>query len=45
MDHLMEVGDAISSSPSATRTRLTGSFLPDALKALTAARKVASGPF
>ena len=38
-------GEAISSSPSATSTRLTGSLRPAALKACRAARKVDSGPF
>ena len=38
-------GEPISSSPSATKTRLTGSFRPAPLKAWSAARKAASGPF
>ena len=40
-----KLGDPISSSPSATRTRLTGSLTPAVLNALTAVRKAISGPF
>ena len=38
-------GEAISSSPSATRTMLTGSLRPVALSAWSADRKAFSGPF
>jgi hypothetical protein len=38
-------GEPISSSPSATKTRFTGSFRPAPLYAWSAARKAASGPF
>ena len=38
-------GEPISSSPSATRTMLTGGLRPAARSACSAARKVASGPF
>ena len=38
-------GDPISSSPSATRTRFTGSFTPAPLNAWSAARNADSGPF
>ena len=38
-------GEPISSSPSATRTRFTGTFLPAPRIACSAARKTASGPF
>src|SRR5437016_6061904 len=38
-------GEPISSSPSATKTRLTGSFLPAPRMAWRAARNEASGPF
>ncbi len=38
-------GEPISSSPSATRTRFTGSFRPAPRIAWSAARKAASGPF
>src|SRR5437588_10611762 len=38
-------GEPISSSPSATSTKLSGGFLPAARMACSAARKVASGPF
>jgi len=38
-------GDAISSSPSATSTRFTGSFTPASLNACSAARHAISGPF
>ena len=38
-------GEPISSSPSATRTRLTGGFTPAPRKAWSAARNADSGPF
>ena len=38
-------GEPISSSPSQTSTRLTGSFLPADLNAMSALRKAFSGPF
>ena len=38
-------GEPISSSPSQTSTRLTGSFWPAALNACSAARHATCGPF